>query len=122
MASANLKIRIASETAADWTTSDPTLEAGRFGYESDTGKLKVGDGVTAWTSLAYFGGALAYNDLVGFAELDNDLFDFLKIGDGIALDSPQVTVTEAAGVVSLNMFIQPFDTWSGPGQKKLAMS
>lgn len=38
-------------TAADWASSDPILLAGEFGYETDTGVLKVGDGATSWTFL-----------------------------------------------------------------------
>ena len=41
------------DTAANWTTNNPTLAAGELGYETDTKKIKVGDGSTAWTSLAY---------------------------------------------------------------------
>ena len=40
-------------TAAGWVSADPTLVAGEAGYETDTGKFKIGDGVTAWTGLAY---------------------------------------------------------------------
>lgn len=41
------------DTAANWTANNPTLEAGRIGLESDTGRGKFGDGVTAWTSRPY---------------------------------------------------------------------
>lgn len=41
-------------TAAQWTSANPTLGAGEPGFESDTNKLKIGDGSTAWNSLAYF--------------------------------------------------------------------
>jgi len=44
------------DTAANWTTANPTLLAGEIGLESDTGYWKVGDGSTAWTSLAYVSG------------------------------------------------------------------
>lgn len=40
-------------TAAQWTSANPVLAAGEPGFETDTGKFKVGDGSTAWTSLAY---------------------------------------------------------------------
>ena len=40
-------------TAASWTSTNPTLAAGEFGYETDTGKFKIGNGSTAWASLAY---------------------------------------------------------------------
>lgn len=40
-------------TAAQWTSANPTLAAGEFGYETDTGKAKIGNGSTAWSSLSY---------------------------------------------------------------------
>lgn len=40
-------------TAAQWTSANPTLASGEFGYETDTGKAKIGNGSTAWASLAY---------------------------------------------------------------------
>lgn len=40
-------------TAAQWTSVNPTLLAGEPGYETDTLKYKIGDGVTVWTSLPY---------------------------------------------------------------------
>lgn len=39
--------------AADATTHNPVLASGEPGYETDTGKVKIGDGTTAWNSLAY---------------------------------------------------------------------
>ena len=41
-------------TAAQWTAANPTLAAGEIGFETDTNKFKVGNGSSAWTSLAYF--------------------------------------------------------------------
>jgi hypothetical protein len=40
-------------TAAAWAAGNPVLALGEQGYETDTKKRKVGDGVTAWTSLPY---------------------------------------------------------------------
>lgn len=47
------QIQLRRDTAADWTSNDPTLAAGEIGWESDTGLGKIGDGSTAWTSLPY---------------------------------------------------------------------
>ena len=47
------KIQIRRDTASNWTSSNPTLSQGEQGYETDTGKLKIGNGSTAWTSLGY---------------------------------------------------------------------
>ena len=41
------------DTAANWTSANPTLLAGEIGIESDTNKIKIGDSSTAWTSLGY---------------------------------------------------------------------
>ena len=41
------------DTAANWTSNNPTLAAGEIGLETDTSKFKMGDGSTAWTALAY---------------------------------------------------------------------
>jgi hypothetical protein len=41
------------DTAANWTSNNPTLAAGEIGLETDTTKYKMGDGTTAWNSLAY---------------------------------------------------------------------
>lgn len=41
--------------AAEWSLRNPTLLAGEIGYETDTNRLKFGDGVTQWNSLPYAG-------------------------------------------------------------------
>jgi hypothetical protein len=41
------------DTASAWTSANPTLAAGEIGLETDTSKFKIGDGTTAWNSLAY---------------------------------------------------------------------
>ncbi len=46
-------IQLRRDTAANWTTANPVLAAGEVGIESDTAKLKIGDGATAWTTLGY---------------------------------------------------------------------
>jgi len=45
-------------TAAEWTSANPILEVREMGEETDTGKSKRGDGVTAWNALPYFGGGI----------------------------------------------------------------
>jgi Major tropism determinant N-terminal domain len=46
-------------TAAQWTSLNPTLYAGEFGWESDTNRFKIGNGTTAWNTLPYASPALA---------------------------------------------------------------
>jgi hypothetical protein len=47
------QIQVRRGTASQWTSTNPTLAAGEFGFETDTNKLKCGTGTTAWTSLPY---------------------------------------------------------------------
>jgi len=48
------QIQLRKGTAAQWTSANPILASGEVGYETDTGKQKIGDGMTAWTALAYY--------------------------------------------------------------------
>ena len=50
-------IQIRRDTAANWVVANPTLAQGELGFETDTLKLKLGDGVTAWNGLAYYSSA-----------------------------------------------------------------
>jgi hypothetical protein len=47
------QIQVRRGTAATWTSTNPTLAAGEVGFETDTGKFKIGDGSSTWNGLAY---------------------------------------------------------------------
>lgn len=47
------RIRSRRDTAANWTSANPTLGLGEQGVETDTRLEKVGDGATSWTALPY---------------------------------------------------------------------
>lgn len=49
----SVRILVRGGLASEWTSANPTLAAREIGVETDSHKLKIGDGVTAWTSLAY---------------------------------------------------------------------
>ena len=48
------RIKLRRSTAAQWTAADPVLFSGEAGYETDTGKFKIGDGTSVWSVLYYF--------------------------------------------------------------------
>lgn len=48
-----MTIQVRRDTAANFTSGNPTLSAGEPGFETDTLRLKIGDGSTAWNSLRY---------------------------------------------------------------------
>lgn len=51
MATQKARFLLRSGTAALWASVNPVLAAGEPGYETDTGTFKVGDGITAWSTL-----------------------------------------------------------------------
>ena len=46
-------IQIRRDTASNWTSANTVLAQGELGAETDTSKIKIGDGSTAWNSLGY---------------------------------------------------------------------
>jgi hypothetical protein len=52
----NNLIQVRRGTLTQWSTANPTLSVGEIGFESDTGKFKIGDGTLAWNALDYAGG------------------------------------------------------------------
>lgn len=48
------QIKLRRDTSANFTSKNPVLGIGEPAYETDTKKLKIGDGTTAYTQLEYF--------------------------------------------------------------------
>lgn len=71
-------------TASQWSTTDPILETGEVGIETDTGKFKIGDGTTEWTELDYAA--------VTPSELTSSVGDYIPLAD----------IDEPGGVPSLD--------------------
>lgn len=46
-------IQVRRGLASEWSSYNPTLSSGEFGLETDTNKIKIGDGTTVWNSLSY---------------------------------------------------------------------
>ena len=49
----SIQLQLRHDTAANWTSANPVLANGELGIETDTNKMKVGNGSTAWNSKAY---------------------------------------------------------------------
>jgi hypothetical protein len=79
-------IRLRSDTAANWTTCNPTLSAGELGLETDTRRLKLGTGSTAWAALAYLplGTLVAISSSGGIAALTSEQQAQLMAGSLVA--------------------------------------
>jgi hypothetical protein len=64
-----VRLQLRSDTAAAWTAANPTLLASELGLESDTNKIKIGNGSTAWNSLAYFPFVVSGGTVLGNLEI-----------------------------------------------------
>ena len=76
---ATVRLQIRRGTASQWTSANPILAAGEMGVETDTRKIKIGDGTTGWTSLNYIAA-----DNPEISEIAQDAIDAaLVAGTGI---------------------------------------
>ena len=91
-----VRIQVRRGTASEWTAANPTLAAGEMGVETDTRKIKVGTGSTAWTSLSYIA-----SDAPGITEIAQDAIDqALSMGSGLTKSYNDGTNTISLGIDS----------------------
>ncbi len=76
----NTKIKLRNGTAAEWTAKNPVLLKGEMGIETDTHKIKVGDGSTQWSELAYCGANT--NDILNVINANRDSCTVIELAEG----------------------------------------
>lgn len=76
----NTKIQLRNGTAAEWTAKNPVLLKGEMGIETDTHKIKVGDGSTQWSELAYCGADT--NDILNVINANRDSCTVIELAEG----------------------------------------
>jgi len=92
--STTVKVQIQQriDTSSNWTTANPTLLAGEVGWESNTKKYKIGDGSTAWASLAYAPGAGGYTAGTGVSISGSNVIS----ASAVALTTVQTAANQTA--------------------------
>lgn len=73
------RIQLRRDSSANWASANPILAQGEPALEIDTGRLKVGDGLTVWSDLAYYSlGTVGYlsadNPVITAGSLTEDVF------------------------------------------------
>jgi len=100
-----VQIQMRRDTAAAWTAANPTLAAGEMGLETDTTYYKIGNGSTAWNSLAYG----AYNGAIS-----NGTITSAMIADGAIVNADvNASAAIAYSKLSLNNSIVAGDITAG---------
>lgn len=79
-----IRIQLRRDTAANWVTNNPTLREGELGIETDTLKIKIGNG-SAWNSISNYANVVP-------SDLDTTLGDYVTVND----------IGAQGGVVGLN--------------------
>ena len=93
------QIQIRRGTASQWTSSNPTLASGEQGFETDTGKMKIGNGATAWNSLAYLGAGTVTSITAGTGLSGGTI----TTSGTVAIDSTVATLTGAQALTNKDL-------------------
>ena len=76
----NTRIQLKHGLAASWTKNNPVLLAGEMGIETDTLKMKVGDGTSKWEALGYLGADA--NDILAIINENRDSCTTVEVVEG----------------------------------------
>lgn len=101
------QIQLRRDTAALWTSANPVLGQGEPGYETDTGKLKIGNGASAWASLAYQVAVNIADGVVSSGNLSISNQGALRLREATANGTNFVSLKAPASVSADLNFILP---------------
>lgn len=102
------QIKLRRDTSANFTSKNPVLGEGEPAYETDTKKLKIGDGTTAYNSLDYFAG--------GGGSTEFTVVQPLKLVDGtltLQIDDQTIQVQNGKLVANLDELGNEVNTLAG---------
>lgn len=94
-------IQTRHDTAANFTSANTLLADGELAIETDTLKIKMGDGITAWNSLAYIptgGDVESVNGQTGVVELDAE--DVGALPNSTVIPTDTADLTNGAGFIT----------------------
>ncbi len=99
-------IQLRRDAASSWTAVNPILTQGEFGYETDTNKFKIGNGVDDWNTLGYLfqgeeGGTVSYDDLSDLPTLFDGAYSSLTGAPTLATVATSGAYTDLSGTPTL---------------------
>jgi len=112
-------IQMRRDTAAAWTSANPTLAQGELGLETDTTYYKIGNGSTAWNSLAYgaYNGTIPSNTVTSAMIVDGTIvnadinasaaiaYSKLSLGTSIAASDLAANAVTTAKILDNNVTV-----------------
>ena len=131
------RIKLRRDTAANWTDINPILSLAEPGVETDTNKMKMGDGSKTWTELQYIDGADVTRIKAGWIQsvgnipetatangddfwfqsviVDNDSNSYY-VGGNYNDEQPWAVKLDSDGDIVWQTRVNPFDGYAGEGQ------
>jgi hypothetical protein len=104
---ANQTIRVRhqqrSDTATNWATVNPVLMFGEIGYESNTSRLKIGDGTSSWNALSYVLGNTGADGTRWFNITNATMPAGARVND-IVLNGTAASITVGAVVLAVGEY------------------
>ena len=99
MTATNVRVQMQQrrDTAANWTSTNPTLLNGELGYETDTKKFKIGNGTAVWSALAYVPGFAISAYPLATADIADSAITAAKIADDAVTAAKIANTSVTAG-------------------------
>lgn len=110
-------IQLRRGTATQWTTANPILAAGEFGWETDTAEFKIGDGVTAWNARPYW-----ISDVAAHSHPMSQISDATAMGRTLLAAADSAAARAAIGAGTSNLALGTGASNAMPGNKTFAFS
>jgi len=95
----SVQIKLRRDTAANWASVNPTLASGEPGLETDSLKVKYGNGSSAWNSLSY-----ASNPTGNSYTLPTATTSILG---GVKIDGTSITINGSGVITANNTYTLP---------------
>ena len=99
MTATNVRVQMQQrrDTASGWSSANPILLSGELGYETDTNKFKIGNGSTAWNSLAFVPGFAISAYPLATADIADSAIATAKIADDAVTAAKLANTSVSAG-------------------------
>lgn len=111
----NYVIQFKRQHSMMWEQVNPILKMGEPGFESDTGRVKIGDGIKQWNDLGYLSlnksddGVIletdigtVTTDMLATRSVTGEKIELATIDDSHIDDNAEIDVSKLSGVVAKN--------------------
>ncbi len=109
----NYKVQLRRATSAQWTSANTVLKNAEPAIETDTGKFKVGDGITPWVLLPYSADEEEFISLIRDVGPAGGPFQFIG-ADVVMVDTLLSAILSTLALIS-NIVEDKIEWPDGPG-------